>query len=163
MTIRHTVDTLTSDALDALYEQLEAAEAGETRRQLATAHEALASATTRAARAEAAIARVRAVAGWAIQGWSDLSPEKVLLAVEGEQSAPAPAATQATDDERPPTITTGLVVQPYRDDHNRPRWVFRCWGTDTCDGWLSLDHHSQQSARRARDRHVTEAHPGEQP
>lgn len=137
MTDRHTVDTITSDALDALYGQL--------------------------ACAEAALARVRAVAGWAIQGWSDLSPEKVLLAVEGHQPAPAPAATQATDGERPPTITTGLVVQPYRDDRNQPRWVFRCWGTDTCDGWLSLDHHSQQSARRARDRHVAESHPEEQP
>ncbi|MCM1943166.1 hypothetical protein NC239_33685 [Streptomyces sp. G3] len=97
MTVRHTVDSITSDALDALYEQLAAAEAGESQRQLATAREALASATTRAARAEAAIARVRAVAGWAIQGWSDLSPEKVLLAVEGHQPAPAPAATQATE------------------------------------------------------------------
>ncbi|MFE1205671.1 hypothetical protein ACFW5V_28705 [Streptomyces sp. NPDC058762] len=164
MTVRHTVDSITSDALDALYEQLNAAEAGETQRQLATAREALASATTRAAHAEAAIARVRAVAGWAIQGWSDLSPEKVLLAVEGHEPAPAPAATQATDpSEGAPAITTGLVVQPYRDDHNRPRWVFRCWGTDTCDGWLSLDHHSQQSARRARDRHVAESHPEEQP
>lgn len=96
MTSRHTVDSITSDALDALYEQLDAAEAGEAQRQLATAREALASATTRAARAEAAVARVRAVAGWAIQGWSDLSPEKVLLAVEGHQPPPAPAATQAT-------------------------------------------------------------------
>lgn len=60
MTIRHTVDSITSDALDALYEQLDAAEASEAQRQLATAREALASATTRAARAEAAIARVRA-------------------------------------------------------------------------------------------------------
>ncbi|MFK0062648.1 hypothetical protein ACIQTN_25900 [Streptomyces werraensis] len=62
MTDRHTVDSITSDALDALYEQLEAAEAGEAQRQLATAREALASATTRAARAEAALARVRALA-----------------------------------------------------------------------------------------------------
>lgn len=72
MTSRHTVDTITSDALDQMYDQLDAA--------------------------EAAITRVRAVAGWAIQGWSDLSPEKVLLAVEGHQPAPAPAATQAPDD-----------------------------------------------------------------
>ncbi len=61
MTGRHTVNTITSDALDALYEQLEAAEAGEAQRQLATAREALASATTRAARAEAALASARAL------------------------------------------------------------------------------------------------------
>lgn len=62
-----------------------------------------------------------------------------------------------------PAITTGLVVQPYRTDRGDPAWVFRCWGTDTCDGWLSLDHHTRQSAERARNRHVTEAHAGEQP
>jgi hypothetical protein len=53
---------------------------------------------------------------------------------------------------------TGLVVQPYRTDRGENAWVFRCWGTDTCDGWLSLDHSSQQSAERARDRHVAEEH-----
>lgn len=56
------------------------------------------------------------------------------------------------------TAHTGLVVQPYRDDHNRPRWVFRCWGTDTCDGWLSLDHASEQSAGRALVSHIAEFH-----
>lgn len=61
MTGRIPLDHLTSDALDALYEQLEAAEQTESERQLATAREALASATTRAARAEAALARVRAL------------------------------------------------------------------------------------------------------
>lgn len=53
----------------------------------------------------------------------------------------------------------GLVVEPYRNDHGERAWVFRCWGTDDgCDGWLSLDHTSQQSAERARDRHVAEEH-----
>jgi hypothetical protein len=52
MNDRHTVDSLTSDALDALYERLEAAEDTESQRQLATAREALASATIRATRAE---------------------------------------------------------------------------------------------------------------
>lgn len=56
----------------------------------------------------------------------------------------------------------GLVVQPYTD-HGEQKWVFRCWGTDDgCDGWLSLDHYSEQSATRARDRHVTEEHPSEE-
>jgi hypothetical protein len=53
---------------------------------------------------------------------------------------------------------SGLVVQPYRDDQNRARWVFRCWGTDTCDGWLSLDHTSAQTAARALTSHVEEFH-----
>lgn len=53
---------------------------------------------------------------------------------------------------------TGLVVQPYRNDAGQPAWVFRCWGTDHCDGYLSLDHSSQQSAERARDRHLAEGH-----
>ncbi|MFI5880870.1 hypothetical protein [Streptomyces sp. NPDC051554] len=53
MADRHTIDTITTDALNALYEQLEAAEETESQRQLATAREALASATTRAASAEA--------------------------------------------------------------------------------------------------------------
>ena len=56
-----------------------------------------------------------------------------------------------------------LAVEPYRNDRNQDRWAFRCWGAATCEGWLSLDHTSQQSAERARDRHVTEAHPEEQP
>ncbi|MFE2311638.1 hypothetical protein ACFXC8_00305 [Streptomyces sp. NPDC059441] len=57
---------------------------------------------------------------------------------------------------------TGLVVQPYTD-HGVQKWVFRCWGTDDgCDGWLSLDHYSLQSAERARDRHVAEEHPAEE-
>ncbi|CAM5250043.1 hypothetical protein SGLAM104S_01605 [Streptomyces glaucescens] len=136
MNDRHTVDTITSDALDALYERLEAAEESETQRQLATAREALASATVRAARAEAAITRVRAVAGWAIQGWSDLSPEKVLAALDGKQPAPAPPATQATEprehcgelspDTSPGTIRTECVLRPGHQgshaDHVGCRW-----------------------------------------
>lgn len=53
MTERIPLAQLTKDSLDALYERLEAAEATETQRQLATAREALASATERAAHAEA--------------------------------------------------------------------------------------------------------------
>lgn len=56
-----------------------------------------------------------------------------------------------------------LVVEPYRNDRNQDRWVFRCWGTDGgCDGWLGLGHHSEQSAQRERDRHIAEHHPEEQ-
>jgi hypothetical protein len=63
---RHTADTITDDALDALYESLEAAQQTALARQLATCDQAFASATHRAAvaeqravRAEVAIVRVR--------------------------------------------------------------------------------------------------------
>jgi hypothetical protein len=84
---------------------------------------------------------------------------------EALRQAQAERDTAATEtQEHPaPAITTGLVVQPYRADDGTPKWVFRCWGTDTCDGWLSLDHYNQQSAERARDRHIAEAHAEEQP
>lgn len=52
----------------------------------------------------------------------------------------------------------GMAVKPYTE-RGEQRWVFRCWGTDTCDGWLSLDHASENSAGAARDRHLVEAHP----
>lgn len=110
MTDRHTVNTITSDALDALYEQLEAAEKTEAQRQLTVAREALASATTRAARAEAALARVRKACDSvraADQGHNpavDWVVMRVLEAIDARlvQPAAGPAATQATDDQEQP-------------------------------------------------------------
>lgn len=52
-----------------------------------------------------------------------------------------------------------LVIEPYRNDQNQPRWAFRCWGTDACDGWLSLELSSERWAEVVRDRHIAEAHP----
>jgi hypothetical protein len=98
VTGRHTVNTITSNALDALYEQLEAAEAGEAQRQLATAREALASATTRAARAEAALARAREEAAWIRHNYPALTHANDRLTTALDQPPPGPAATQATDD-----------------------------------------------------------------
>ncbi|MER5715753.1 hypothetical protein [Streptomyces sp. NPDC002132] len=107
MSDRHTVNTITSDALDALYEQLEAAEETESQRQLTVAREALASATTRAARAEAAVARVRALH----RDW-DADPGRCAHCQDGmgtplpwpcptlralDGPPPVPAATEATD------------------------------------------------------------------
>ncbi|KOV86088.1 MULTISPECIES: hypothetical protein [unclassified Streptomyces] len=66
--------------------------------------------------------------------------------------------TEQTTSATTTPVDSVLVIAPYRTDRGDPAWVFRCWGTDTCDGWLSLDHTSQQSAERARDRHVTEEH-----
>jgi hypothetical protein len=115
----------------------------------------------RARRAEAAIARVRAECALIeqdMQGSEDDGMRTALIRILAALDEPTfgPAATQATEPH------TGLVVQPYRNDQGQPAWVFRCWGTDTCDGWLSLDHTSQQSAERARDRHVTEEHSKEE-
>ena len=51
-----------------------------------------------------------------------------------------------------------LVVQQYRADDGSQKWAVRCWGTDTCDGFLSLDHDTERWAEQARDRHAAEAH-----
>ncbi|MFD1656955.1 hypothetical protein ACFSL4_01570 [Streptomyces caeni] len=75
---------------------------------------------------------------------------------EGKADAAREALRQMDAD--PHGLKAGMVVKAYTD-HGRQKWVFRCWGTDTCDGFLSLDHSSQQSAERARDRHLAEAHP----
>lgn len=83
-------------------------------------------------------------------------PSRVLTVDPSAVTATSVEATRQMDaDTTQPH--TGLVVQPYRE-HGEEKWVFRCWGTAICDGWLSLDHYSQQSAERARDRHVTEDH-----
>lgn len=50
-----------------------------------------------------------------------------------------------------------MTVQEYTERGLR-LWAFRCWGTDTCDGWLGLRHQTQASALRERERHVAEAH-----
>jgi hypothetical protein len=54
--------------------------------QLVDAHQAtigdLRAAETRTRHAEAAIERVRRLAGWALNGWSDLSPRKILDALD---------------------------------------------------------------------------------
>jgi hypothetical protein len=119
VTDRHTVNTITSNALDALYEQLEAAQETESQRQLATAREALASATTRAARAEAALASARALhrpqpdgsgfpdsqqCGTCSQdggdGYQYLVPWPCPTA--RAVGVPSPTATQATDTQEQP-------------------------------------------------------------
>ena len=89
---RHTVNTITSDALDALYEQLETAEATESQRQLATARAALASATTRAARAETALTRAREAAAWTRRNYPALHSVNDRFAAALDE--PGTAATE---------------------------------------------------------------------
>lgn len=50
-----------------------------------------------------------------------------------------------------------MTVREYTERGHR-LWAFRCWGTDTCDGWLGLGHYTQTSALRERERHVAEDH-----
>jgi len=50
-----------------------------------------------------------------------------------------------------------MAVQEYTE-RGRRLWAFRCWGTDTCDGWLGLGHETQSSAKVEQERHVAEAH-----
>lgn len=57
-----------------------------------------------------------------------------------------------------PFCGTSTAVRPYRADDGSQKWAARCWGTDTCDGWLSLDHDTERWAEIARDRHLAEAH-----
>jgi hypothetical protein len=88
--------------------------------------------------------------------------ELLETALDGPAAAtPTPEAQQAREAEAIRQLDaeqhTGTVVKPYTE-HGEKRWVFRCWGTDTCDGWLSLEHSTQSSAEAARDRHVAEEH-----
>lgn len=148
MTGRIPLDSLTGDQLDALY-----ARAAQTEHALAEVRDVIAD-----------MEEVTGARTWA--SWLRAAIERGL----GEQ--PGPAATEATEATHAEAVRqmdadtanphTGLVVQPYRD-HGKRQWVFRCWGTDTCDGWLSLDHFSKESAERARDRHVAEEHTRENP
>ncbi|MFC7983836.1 hypothetical protein [Streptomyces sp. NPDC057336] len=107
MTIRHTVDSITSDALDALYDQLDAAKR-ERREAAQLSHRY----RNDAERAEAAIARVRALhrrnehtgdcEPCSASDYPDYAvphPCPTIRALDDQQPAPAPAATQATDDE----------------------------------------------------------------
>jgi hypothetical protein len=50
-----------------------------------------------------------------------------------------------------------MAVREYAE-RGRRLWAFRCWGTETCDGWLGLGHHTQTAALAERERHVAEAH-----
>jgi hypothetical protein len=78
---------------------------------------------------------------------------KISCRPEGEVQLEPPESKAASL-----SAYSGLVVQPYRNDQGKSCWVFRCWGTDTCDGWLSLDHTGEQSAVRALTRHFEECH-----
>lgn len=57
----------------------------------------------------------------------------------------------------PFNLDGAMAVREYTE-RGRRLWAFRCWGTETCDGWLGLGHETQTSALAERERHVAEAH-----
>lgn len=99
MNDRHTVDTITDDALDQLYVEL-----GQLYKENAAAVTALADMARkrneqmdRADRAEAALDRVRHLAErWRYTGDRKEGPLRELRQALDHQPAPAPAATEAT-------------------------------------------------------------------
>jgi hypothetical protein len=130
---RHTADTITSDALDALYNE----------RDTALQH-----AATIAAQRDRLRTRMNALAN----RWEHaLAPDKAYARTLRDEISCAPFDPEGA-----------MVVKEYTE-RGRHLWAFRCWGTDTCDGWLGLGHHTQTSALLERERHVAEAHAGEQP
>ncbi len=58
----------------------------------------------------------------------------------------------------PAPLPEFIDVSQYRHDHGHQAWAWRCWGDGGCDGWLSLDNSSEETAQRRAARHVTEAH-----
>jgi hypothetical protein len=130
------LDAMNSDQLDALYTRAEQAEAA----------------------IERTLAAVRVVDRDDVTDWQRGYRACSTMARAALTEQPAPAATQATEPTPPADPDDTLVVDRYRTDRGDHAWCFRCWGTDTCDGALSLDHSSRESAERARDRHVAEEH-----
>ncbi|MFE0800101.1 hypothetical protein [Streptomyces sp. NPDC058812] len=106
MTIRHTVDTLTSDALDALYDRVE--------------------------RAEDTLFRAREAARWIRRNYPGLrlANETLTAALDGKQPAPAPAATQTTDDRR---LTFDHRLSKEEVEEIRARWLERHGTPGTCN------------------------------
>ncbi|MFF8829300.1 hypothetical protein [Streptomyces sp. NPDC015131] len=84
----------------------------------------------------------------------------------GAQSAPQPendpsdteAANGAQAGTEGLTLADHLEVAEYRHDHGHLAWAWRCWGDESCDGWLSLDHTSVEAATRAARKHHAEEH-----
>lgn len=133
MADRHTVETITSDALNALYEQLAVAEETESQRQLAAAREAVASATIRAASAEASLERmVERLAAAIGQAYLDgkLPPHPTLVSevsgplrdVAEDIAAPKPRWKQP---QNPPRLRSTWSAPAPNAPRNSFRWRTR--------------------------------------
>jgi hypothetical protein len=149
MTDRIPLDHLTSDQLDALYDQLD------TLRAVARGYcpacgrgdatppvEAYEEQRARTARAETAIVRVRALRDkWLLMTLEPGQVRRLLdgitTALDGEQPAPDPAATQATE----PAVIVGCSARTFRKDHAPHNWEPQP-GMDPvhCPGhWIEVD------------------------
>lgn len=78
----------------------------------------------RAERAEATLTAVRRLAGWAINGWSDLSPEKVLAALGDPQPA-TDAHTRLSQEIDAAPLTLPVIDLAARDLINLIRRIAR--------------------------------------
>lgn len=97
MNDRHTVDSITSDALDALYETIDAAQDTELHRQLQTADRAFASASVRAALLGDQLARARALHRETCPLAKGDLATGFTCSMCAALNAPGPAATEATE------------------------------------------------------------------
>jgi hypothetical protein len=128
VTNRHTADSITSDALDQLYDERDEA------RQHAAAI---------AAQRDRLRFRMNALA----DRWDHaLAPDKPYAHTLRAEISVAPFDPAGA-----------MTVQEYTE-RGRRLWAFRCWGTETCDGWLGLGHHTQTAALLERERHAREEH-----
>jgi hypothetical protein len=128
VTDRLSIDQINSDQLDELYDDLA---------------EARQSAAAIAAQRDRLRQRMNTLA----DRWDNaLAPDKAYARTLRNEISCAPFDPDGA-----------MTVQEYTE-RGRKLWVFRCWGTDTCDGWLGLGHHTQTSALVERERHVVEAH-----
>lgn len=128
MTDRPTASTITDAQLDRLHRELD---------------EARQSAAAIAAQRDRLRQRMNALA----DRWEHaLAPDKSYARALRAEISVAPFDPEGA-----------MAVQEYTE-HGRRLWAFRCWGTETCDGWLGLGHHTETSAWRERERHVAEKH-----
>lgn len=173
--VRHTVDTITSDALDELYERLRKAE---------RAANLLADSHRRAEAAEARLQVTSEAAGTVLDRTAterdDARQQAAAIAAQRDRLRQRmhTLANRWDDPSTPDTPTAQalraeITVAPFDPDgamavreyteRGRTLWAFRCWGTDTCDGWLGLGHHTQTSALAERERHVLKEHQEQAP
>lgn len=118
--VRHTVDTITRDALDALYETLDAAEQTSLARQLATADKAFIAAHLRATRNGAALDRTRrALASTILQARRQ--------AARAEQAEAELAALHAGEEPHPEAANIA----------NPAQWIW-CWNRATPEQRLDM-------------------------
>jgi hypothetical protein len=130
VTDRKTLDQMTSNDLDQLYKERDEARQG---------------AAAIAAQRDRLRQRMNALA------------DRWETALPGQPHHGFAEALRAEISVAPFDPDGAMTVQEYTE-RGRRLWAFRCWGTETCDGWLGLGHHTQTSALLERERHVAEEH-----